>query len=157
MGNYPHAKFNEQIFNDICNELAQSNKGLKHICLKYNVSTVAFYSWIQNDENLLNKYTRAREQQADFLADEIIEISDDSSNDDEVIETQNGTKVIENKEWTNRSKLRVEARKWVASKLKPKKYGEKLDVTTGGEKLPAQNTIDLSKLDNETLKKLLDE
>ena len=40
---------------------------------------------------------------------------------------------VENKEWTNRSKLRVDARKWVASKLKPKKYGDKLDVDANVE------------------------
>lgn len=156
MSNYPHAKFKQETFDAICNEIAQSNKGLKHICLKHKVSTVAFYSWIQKYDTLLNKYTRAREQQADYLADEIIEISDDSSNDIKLIENKRGKQIeVENTEFVNRSKLRVEARKWVAAKLKPKKYGEKIDFTTGGEKL--QNTIDLSKLDSETLKKLLDE
>jgi len=37
---------------------------------------------------------------------------------------------VENTEWTNRSKLRVEARKWVAAKLKPKKYGDKVETET---------------------------
>jgi hypothetical protein len=32
--------------------------------------------------------------------------------------------------------MRVDARKWIAAKLKPRKYGDKIDHTTGGEKLP---------------------
>jgi hypothetical protein len=47
---------------------------------------------------------------------------------------------VENKEWTNRSRLRIDARKWVASKLKPKVYGDKTDITSGGEQLK-QTTI----------------
>ena len=62
--------------------------------------------------------------QADYLADQIIEIADYSEHD--TIEAEKGE--MENREWVNRSKLRVEARKWIASKLKPKQYGDKLDI-----------------------------
>lgn len=41
----------------------------------------------------------------------------------------------------NRDKLRMDARKWLTSKIAPKLYGEKLDVTSGGEKLPQTQTI----------------
>lgn len=64
------------------------------------------------------------------MVDEILAIADDGSKDSIVVEGENGGYTIENKEWTSRSKLRVEARKWVAAKLKPRKYGDKLDVTT---------------------------
>lgn len=145
-------KYSDELFDAICNTIATSNKGLKHICNDLGVSTVTFYKWLQEDENnpekpLINKYARAREMQADYLADEMIEIADDGTNDTLVIETPSGSKEIENKEWTNRSKLRVETRKWIAMKLKPKKYGDKLDLTSGGEKLPpAQQTITIFKL-----------
>lgn len=39
-----------------------------------------------------------------------------------------------------RSKLRVDARKWVAAKLKPKKYGDKIDVTSGNEPVKMDET-----------------
>jgi hypothetical protein len=74
-------------------------------------------------------YARAKEQQADLLAEEIIEIADDSSKDLQGYDDYNNP--IENKEFVNRSKLRVDARKWVASKLKPKKYGDKLELDGG--------------------------
>src|SRR3546814_4173198 len=71
----------------------------------------------------LQQYARARDNQADTLADEILDIADDGSNDyvgeDE---KYNGDAVA-------RSRLRVDARKWLAGKLAPKKYGEKIDHT----------------------------
>jgi hypothetical protein len=69
------------------------------------------------------------------MADEILEIADDSSNDTKTIHKGGNDIDIENTEWVNRSKLRVDSRKWLLSKMMPKKYGEKLDVTSLGEKL----------------------
>jgi hypothetical protein len=88
------------------------------------------------------QYARAREAQAEVLADEIIDISDDATQDD--LFNDEGKRVL-NAEWVARSKLRVDARKWVASKLLPKKYGEKTTLEhqgKDGKELPApQNTV----------------
>jgi hypothetical protein len=75
------------------------------------------------------QYTRAREEQADTLADEIIDIADEQP--EIVVVTDRDGQVIEHKldgaflQW---QKNRIEARKWTAMKLKPKKYGEKLGL-----------------------------
>ena len=88
----------------------------------------------------MNKYTRAREAQADYLVDEMIEIADDSRKDTKVIFTSSGEEIpAEDKEWTGRVRMMLDTRKFIASKLKPKKYGDKLDLTTDGEKI--QQTI----------------
>lgn len=124
--------YNEEIANIICTEIATSSKSLRTICSKEsmpNVSTVL--NWLTKNKEFLEQYARAKEQQADFLAEEIIDISDDGSNDFMTITKGDESYEIENKEWTSRSKLRVEARKWVASKLKPKKYGDKLELDGG--------------------------
>lgn len=154
-------KFSIELFEQICDEIAISSKGLNHICKKHGTTSRSFFRWIRDDEdkeeserlNLRLKYTCAREDQADYLADEIIEISDDSEHD--TISTDKGD--FENKEWVNRSKLRVEARKWVASKLKPKKYGEKLDLTTDGEKLPPPQSIPIVLQNGKTIEDLMSE
>ncbi len=73
-------------------------------------------------------YVRAREDQADTLADEIVAIADDGSND---TYEKDGV-VLTNQDVVARSRLRVDARKWVAAKLKPKKYGDKVDVEHSG-------------------------
>jgi hypothetical protein len=114
---------------DICSRLAQGEP-LTKICRdedKPHVSTV--YRWIAALPDFRDMYARAREDQADTLADEIIAISDDGGND--TYETEDG-KVLTNQDIVARSRLRVDARKWVAAKLKPKKYGDKIETEHSG-------------------------
>lgn len=84
-------------------------------------------TWINVDSHRSEMYARAREDRADVLADEIIAISDEV---DVVTKTlANGETVLElNPTAVQRNKLRVDARKWAASKLKPRTYGEKLEL-----------------------------
>ncbi len=113
---------------DICASLA-SGEPLVRICKdesKPHVSTV--YRWIAANDAFRDMYVRAREDQADTLADEIVAIADDGSND---TYEKDGV-VLTDHEVVARSKLRVDARKWVAAKLKPKKYGDKVDVAHSG-------------------------
>lgn len=129
-------KYSKEIADKICEELTTSSKGLAHICKKLDIHVVTVFRWIDENEEFRNDYMRAREAQADFLADEILEIADDSSQD--LLGHDKNGNPIENKEFTNRSRLKVDARKFIASKLKPKKYGDKLDVTSGGEPIKKQ-------------------
>ncbi|MBL4590012.1 MAG: terminase [Alphaproteobacteria bacterium] len=81
--------------------------------------------WMQDDDEglLRDQYARAREMQADHYAEEIIEISDESANDTFIDEHGNERN---NNEIVARSRLRVDSRKWLAGKLRPKVYGEKI-------------------------------
>ena len=72
-----------------------------------------------------NQYARARESGYQLLADQILEISDDSSGD--TIDTEHGPKA--NAEFVARSRLRVDSRKWMLSKMLPKLYGDKIETT----------------------------
>jgi hypothetical protein len=90
--------------------------------------------WLRDKEDYSNQYARAKEDQADYLAEEILEIADDSSGDTDYTETG---KIVMNAEFVARSRLKVDARKWIAAKLKPKKYGDKVDVTTDGKSINA--------------------
>lgn len=128
-------KYTQEIADKICDRLSTSNSSLAVICKEVNINPSTVFEWIKNNESFSNNYARAREAQADFLADEILEIADDNTRDTKTIKKGNEFIEVEDTEWTNRSKLRVEARKWIASKLKPKKYGDKLDMTTDGEKI----------------------
>lgn len=131
-------KFTQEIADTICEEIATSSKSLKTICAKDEMPAVrTVLSWLSEGEkpnanedlrSFLHSYARAREAQADFLAEEILEIADDGSNDLMTVGKGDATYEVENKEVTNRSRLRVDARKWIASKLKPKKYSEKIDL-----------------------------
>lgn len=121
-------KMTVEVFKSVCIDLSCNELGLKNLCAKYNSSSSAFFDFMKDNKELTDFYMRARDMQADYLADQIIEIADDSSNDTIKFIKDGQQQEIENKEWVNRSKLRVEARKWIASKLKPKKYGDRLEV-----------------------------
>jgi len=123
------------LFIAVCEEISTTNHGIRQCCKSQHISTRTFYDWVELNEKNKQQYLRAREQQADVLVEEIIEIADDSTNDTKTITKGKELVEVENTEWTNRSKLRVEARKWIAAKLRPKRYGDKLDVTTDGAKL----------------------
>lgn len=136
----------------ICEIIATSNKSMDTICKELNIPIGTVLKWISGNEEFRENYTRAKEFQADFLAEEMLEIADDSRNDTMTIYKDGHEIRIEDKEWTGRVRLRIEARKWIASKLKPKKYGDKLDITSEGERIKP----DLSMLPTDTLKALID-
>lgn len=114
------SEYTDTIFNDICDKLADG-KSLKSICEKEDMpSKATFYNWINNDKDLLDKYARAKNDGADALADDIQDIAD---------------KVLNGSYEPNAGRVAGDLKKWVASKLKPKKYGDKLDMTSNGETL----------------------
>lgn len=95
----------------------------------------AVLSWLRRAEGddrawLHDRYARARDNQADHYADEIITIADDDERDYMLDKDGNEMFIGEN---VQRSRLRVDARKWVAGKLKPKVYSDKLDLNVSGD------------------------
>lgn len=108
------------------------------------------FNWLNKESDyhdpiFLHNYAWAQEIRAEREFEEILKIADDQEGD--VIEVEG--KEIVNHNRINRSRLRVDARKWRISKMQPKKYGDKLDLTSGGESMTKQ--ADYSKLSNEEL------
>ncbi|HUD05807.1 MAG TPA: hypothetical protein VMR18_02760 [Candidatus Saccharimonadales bacterium] len=112
-------KYSETLADDICERIAKG-KSLINICSELNLSYTQVMVWLKNYTYFTDNYARAREAQADWYADEIISVIDNAKSDRNEIE---------------RARIKVEALKWVASKLKPKKYGDKLDLTSNGERV----------------------
>lgn len=83
------------------------------------------YQWLADNEDFQKQYARARELQADAIFDECIDIADDASNDFDR-DTDGSVKV--DHDAINRARLKIDTRKWMAGKLRPKKYGDKLEV-----------------------------
>jgi len=92
-----------------------------------------WYEWLRENEDLAKQYAQSCEERSEAFGEDILEIADNSTND---WMTVNGHAAV-NREAVERSKLRVDVRKWHMSKMKPRKYGEKLDMTTNGKDLPA--------------------
>lgn len=112
---------------EICERIAKG-ESMVSICASEGMPSQALvYRWLTVDSEFVERYTRAREQQAEHYLDEIIAISDDVSLD-EIIDGEGNTRT--NNEAIQRSKLKVDTRKWAMSKLAPKKYGDsnKIDL-----------------------------
>lgn len=88
--------------------LAQG-RSLRKICARrYMPNKSTILDWISTDKRLADQYARARELQAEALAEEIVDLSDKATDRDSAA----------------CAKVQVDARKWIAAKLLPKKYGE---------------------------------
>lgn len=129
--------YTQEIADDICSQLAEGIS-LRTVCIPDSMpSARTVFRWLRTDEKFCQQYARAKEESADAMAEDILDIADDGTNDWMTITLPGGhEKMIPDQEVLQRSKLRVDTRKWIMSKMKPKKYGDKMDVTTGGEKLP---------------------
>jgi hypothetical protein len=109
---------------EICHRLAEG-ESLARICKDEHMPKPwTVYDWLDRTPEFLTQYNRARELQADYYADEIADIADDATNDYMDLQVKSGTIRVLDKEHVQRSRLRVDTRKWIACKLKPKKYGE---------------------------------
>lgn len=116
----------------ICNRLA-TGESLREICLSEDMPDKSnVFRWLANNEEFRDQYNIARVVQADYYSEEIIEICDDGTNDwmARRSESEKGAGVntgwVLNGEHVQRSRLRVDTRKWVAARLNPKKYGDRL-------------------------------
>lgn len=117
----------------ICERLVEG-QSLRTICLAEDMPSVAsVFRWLGAQETFREQYAHAREAQADTLADEMLDIADDGSNDWMARPENKGGGWEENGEAIGRSRLRLDTRKWIAAKLKPKKYGEKIETTHRGD------------------------
>lgn len=121
----------------VCERIEQG-ESLRKIFASDNspMSNTLFYRLINENPDINERYARAKQIYADSLFDEILDISDHSDQDHTPF---TGTNVIQ------RDRLRVDARKWILSKLEPKKYGDKLDVdhTSKGEKITGFRIVDV--------------
>ena len=123
------SEFTQEVADAICERIAQG-ESLRAICRDEEMpATSTVCKWLTQQKAFAEQYARAREAQADALFDEILEIADETAND--YAEGRNGETVVNN-EAIGRSRLRVDARKWMAGKLRPKVYGEKLDLNHAG-------------------------
>jgi hypothetical protein len=89
------------------------------------------FRWLGKFKEFSDQYARARENQAETLADEITNIADETM---VIVKEKDGfTEVVLDSTAVARNRLRIDTRKWVASKLLPKKYGDKVDLNHGGQ------------------------
>lgn len=125
------------ILKKICEGIA-AGKSSRAMCAEVGISQPTLWLWLDQDDAFSKRYARAKEQCAELLAEEIIEIADDGSAD-YVLRGIEGDELVVDQEHVQRSRLRIDARKWYASKVAPKKYGDKVtQELTGPDGGPVQ-------------------
>lgn len=109
--------YTQDIADRVCEQLALG-KSLRTVCKPDDMPCVkTIFNWFRTQDGFLQQYERAKEEAAEMMSEDMIEIADGDGD-------------------VQRDRLRVDTRKWLASKLKPKRYGDKIDMTTNGKELP---------------------
>lgn len=107
--------FTQETADAIC-ELIADGMSLRAICRDEAFpAKSSVFKWLGQHEAFADQYERAREAQADSMADDIADIADRSDID------------------PNDKRVRIDARKWLAGKLRPKKYGDKVTAELTGD------------------------
>lgn len=130
-------------------------ESLRAICRDERMPALStVYNWLASDKHrdFLERYARAKEERAETLGDEITELADEEPR---TFKDANGSIRID-PGWVQWQKLRIDSRKFIASKLKPTSYGDKVDVNLGGQ---ADNPLSvlLQQVSGKTLKPVEDD
>ena len=138
--------YSEAIAAAICERLAEG-ESLRAIAATEGMpSPGTIIGWVLQDrEGFSKRYAEAKDVATHIMAEELIEIADDTSRDEIPVLDDSGKEVgtKANSEFINRARLRVDTRKWLLSKLMAKKYGDKLDLTSDGKQLQSAFVMNL--------------
>ena len=124
-------KYNIKIGKEICKRISNGESVRSIVKSEEMPSAVTIYSWLldENKKEFLNQYEIARNHQAELMFEELLEIADESKDIIVGDDKSDGARVQANR-------LRVDTRKWYLSKVLPKKFGDKMDVTSDGKPIP---------------------
>lgn len=117
-------KYTKKLAIEICSRIA-NGESLRKICLDENMpDRVSIWKWLEKYPDFLNQYTRAREAQADALFDDMLHIADTVDIGTTTDTSIDGKKRVNESDMLAHRRLQIDTRKWMAGKLRPKKYGE---------------------------------
>ena len=123
------SKYSDEMAETICEKIA-NGRSLRSICAEDGMPTTSTVcKWLIENKDFSEQYARARTRQADYFFEEIVEIADS---------------VEANSAAVAKARLQVDARKWAASKIAPKKYGEKTELDVKSSDGSMRPTVRLS-------------
>lgn len=126
-------RYNEDVCSEICFRLSNGESTRKITRDDHMPAMATLFKWLNENNNFMERYTQAKKEMVECMASELTEIADDSTNDFYEKKLKNGeVAVAVDNELVNRSKLRVDTRKWVCERLMPNKYGLKQDLKVSG-------------------------
>jgi hypothetical protein len=124
--------YTDELAEEICIKIATQSKGILRLCEENehwpDRSTI--FRWKLDNQHFCDLYDKAKQAQLEVLHDDLITISDDTSKD--LTENDSG-KIVYNNECVNRSRLKIDTRKWILERLAPKKFGAKQETSRSDE------------------------
>lgn len=133
--------YSDELAQTIC-ECLMIGMSLRKICELDDMPAIStVMQWLASKKSdFMEQYAHARQVQAEYLLDELIDIADDSSRDYVIVDGQERL----DQEHIQRAKLRIDTRKWNIEKLAPKKYGAKQQLEHTGSNGGAIETVNLT-------------
>jgi hypothetical protein len=120
--------FTQELADLICEELANGSS-MRTVCKMDDMPSMStVFKWLRDYKEFSEQYARAKQEAADAMAEEILDIADDAPSKVTGMDRSDAARV-------QAQRIRIDTRKWIMSKMKPKKYGDKLDLTSDGKKL----------------------
>lgn len=122
--------YTQELADRICEELSEG-VSLRTVCLDENMPNAStVFRWLRTNEEFCKQYERACDERTETQQEIIIGMGDDAIKHAETADPKAAGAVV------SAYKLKADNLKWSMSKMKPKKYGDKLDVTSDGKALP---------------------
>jgi len=138
----------KRIIDDICESISNGLSLRKSLLRDGMPKRNTFFEWIDADVNKSNQYARACEERAELIFEDILHIADDTTKDTKTVDI-GGVEIEQiNHDAIQRSRLKVDARKWMLSKMMPKKYGERMQHANDPDN-PIQSNIKIEIIEPE--------
>lgn len=119
---------------ELCQYLAEG-ESLRTVCARENMPSIStVFIWLRDKKEFVEQYARAKEAAVEAMAEDILDLSDGAI---DIIKSGAEKK---SSALAQAVRLQVDTRKWIMSKLKAKKYGDKVDLTSDGKAIEG-NTI----------------
>src|SRR5688572_29285293 len=124
--------YSQELADSICEELALG-QSMRNVCAAETMPAMStVFKWLREKPEFSEQYEKAKIEAADAMAEDLLHIADTPMMGEIRTIKPDGTIEIKQDEMLGHRRLQVDSRKWLMSKMKPKKYGEKVDVTSGG-------------------------
>lgn len=122
------------VIDEILSAIATSPKSLETICKEIESAPHArtFWKWMEQEEELGQRYARAKAAQLEVLADQLVDLADTDRICEKITVKADGSREVVILDQVERTKVQIDTRKWLLAKLNPKKYGERVQNEHSG-------------------------
>lgn len=123
--------YSDELAEEILDSISDARVGIRKLCAAnpHWPDAKTIMKWKRSYEDFGKRYARAKQDQIELIVDDIIEIADDKSGDVIIKKDRKGDDYEAcDSEFVHRSRVRIDTRKWLAAKLLPRLYGDKIQI-----------------------------